>query len=86
MRGFAFLVSLSSLHSALFATTAAYQWPDPQYEVLERLLYEGTDINDNPITILTNSCGKRAGDLSPVAAEWLRLVSVMSGRGWVVHE
>ncbi|KAF8189020.1 heme peroxidase [Pholiota molesta] len=73
MRGFAFLVTISSLHSALFATAAAYQWPDPQYEVLERLLYEGTDINDNPITILTNSCGKRAGDLSPVAAEWLRL-------------
>jgi hypothetical protein len=27
--------------------------------LLEHLLYEGTDINDNPITVLTNSCGKR---------------------------
>ncbi|KAF8189011.1 hypothetical protein BJ912DRAFT_1143207 [Pholiota molesta] len=71
---------MSSLHSTLVEITAAYQWPDPQYEVLERLLYEGTDIDDNPFTILTNSCGKRAEDLSPVVAEWLRLSYHDSGR------
>ena len=68
-------VYFTALVASFVPAPSAYQWPDPQYEALERLLYEGTDINDNPTSILTNSCGTRVANGSPVAAEWLRLVS-----------
>lgn len=73
------MISRNTLCTVLLSSTvlcSAYQWPDPQYEALERLLYEGTDINNLPTSILTNSCGRRVTNGSPVAAEWLRLVSI----------
>lgn len=70
------VLCLASLHGAFLpALVAAYQWPDPQYEALERMLFEGTDNNDKATSILTNSCARRVSNGSPVAAEWLRLVS-----------
>ncbi|KAF9477280.1 heme peroxidase [Pholiota conissans] len=73
MRGFPSLLAIVSLHGALLTTASAYQWPNPRYEALERFLFEGTDINDKALTAITNSCAKRAGSGSPVAAEWLRI-------------
>lgn len=55
---------------------ADYQWPSPQIDALERLLYEGTEFSGFPIATLATNCVERAADSpSPIAAEWLRLVS-----------
>ena len=61
----------------LLATPALgdYQWPSPQIDALERLLYEGTEFSGFPIATLASGCVARAADSpSPIAAEWLRLV------------
>ncbi len=67
----------------LLATPALgdYQWPSPQIDALERLLYEGTEFSGFPIATLATNCIERATDSpSPIAAEWLRLVSKIPSR------
>ncbi|KDR70797.1 hypothetical protein GALMADRAFT_102888 [Galerina marginata CBS 339.88] len=63
--------------SCILTSTSAYTWPSPQYDALEKFLYEGVDINGAPVGTITRGCTKR-GNIGPqnqstVAAEWLRL-------------
>ncbi|KAF5315127.1 hypothetical protein D9619_007522 [Psilocybe cf. subviscida] len=53
---------------------AKYQWPSVQYEFLEGLLFEGTDMLGTPVAQLSEGCKKRDPDApsSTVAAEWVR--------------
>lgn len=58
-------------------TALAYQWPSPQIDALERLFYEGTEFSGFPTASLATDCVERNTDSpSPIAAEWLRLVSI----------
>ncbi|KDR67433.1 hypothetical protein GALMADRAFT_79879 [Galerina marginata CBS 339.88] len=62
--------------SSFIITISAYTWPSPQYDALEKLLYEGSDISGVPIASITRGCatrGQPAEQKSTVAAEWLRL-------------
>lgn len=78
MRGL--LLSLACLSlpllSGLFKVDAKYTWPSVQYERLETLLYEGTDIIGLPVGELAAGCKLRDPNTptSTVAAEWLRFV------------
>lgn len=79
MRGFLRL-SLAYLSLQLFSESfkvdAKYSWPSVQYERLETLLYEGTDIIGLPVGELAAGCKLRDPNAptSTVAAEWLRFV------------
>ena len=61
--------------SLLASQSLAYQWPQPQYEQLEQLLYEGTRADGSNIASIVHPCRKRTGTLSSIPAEWLRFVS-----------
>lgn len=52
----------------------SYTWPDPQYDVLESLLYEGRRSDGSNLASLVHPCRKRAGTMASVPAEWLRFV------------
>ncbi|KDR69064.1 hypothetical protein GALMADRAFT_230872 [Galerina marginata CBS 339.88] len=56
---------------SILTTISAYTWPSPQYDALEKFLYEGIDNNGRGIASLTSGCAKRVQ--STFAAEWLRV-------------
>jgi hypothetical protein len=68
-----FSLTLLASSSAL-----AYTWPSPQYDALEKLLYEGTRLDGQSLADLTSGCKSRQGG-GNVAAQWLRFVSVAFG-------
>lgn len=59
------LLSAASLGSA-------YTWPDPKYEALEAIVYEGRTTAGSSLTALVHPCKKRVGTLASIPAEWLR--------------
>lgn len=62
---------------SLFSYPAnAYQWPSPQYDAVETLLYEGRRSDGSSLSSLVAPCRKRAGTGSSVPAEWLRFVRI----------
>ncbi|PPQ64036.1 hypothetical protein CVT24_008849 [Panaeolus cyanescens] len=64
------LLSLTSYFSSL---TSAYQFPDPKYEALEKLLWEGSRLDGLSLSDSAAGCKHRNGPNSGnVAAEWLR--------------
>ncbi|KDR70676.1 hypothetical protein GALMADRAFT_880845 [Galerina marginata CBS 339.88] len=68
----AFLVLSSS--STVFGAVSNYMWPSPQFDAIERFLYEGTNVFGSAISALADNCQKRQGPpSSTVAAEWLRM-------------
>ncbi|KAF5312801.1 hypothetical protein D9619_003779 [Psilocybe cf. subviscida] len=69
LRGMLWRFSL--LFSYFPLSRAVYQWPSPQYEVLEQLLYEGMDLIGGTTGALASNCAPRMN--TTVAAQWLRL-------------
>ncbi|KAH6908314.1 heme peroxidase, partial [Coprinopsis sp. MPI-PUGE-AT-0042] len=59
------LLSISSLG-------LAYRYPDPRYEALEALIYEGRTTAGSSLAALVHPCRKRIGSSASVPAEWLR--------------
>ena len=55
----------------------AYRWPSPQYDALEEQLFEGHSPDQVNVANLVANCRTRnsKGPESPLAAEWVRLVS-----------
>ena len=62
---------------AIYSTpfVSGYEWPSPQYEALETLLYEGRDFTSSDISSIAENCKVRGSPDSMVVAEWLRFVS-----------
>jgi hypothetical protein len=62
---------------AIYSTpfVSGYEWPSPQYDALERFLYEGRDLATSDISSIIGNCKVRGSPDSMVAAEWLRFVS-----------
>jgi hypothetical protein len=52
-----------------------YQWPSPQYDALEALLYEGRRADGSSLATIVNPCRFRVSTNASIAAEWLRFVS-----------
>lgn len=71
----AFTLSLLPLQSLL--TSAAYTWPSPQYDALERLLFEGRRSDGSSLASIVHPCRKRTGTFASIGAEWLRFVGVV---------
>ncbi|KAF5322146.1 hypothetical protein D9619_001658 [Psilocybe cf. subviscida] len=69
----ALLAAAVTISSYARVTTAAYVWPDPQYEALEGMFYEGTGFNGNIFSVFVADCAKRDSRNTTVAAEWVRL-------------
>ncbi|KAF5322147.1 hypothetical protein D9619_001659 [Psilocybe cf. subviscida] len=69
----ALLVAAVTISSCARVTTATYVWPDPQYEALEGMFYEGTGFNGNLFSSFVADCAKRDSRDTTVAAEWVRL-------------
>ncbi|KAF8183671.1 heme peroxidase, partial [Pholiota molesta] len=53
------------------SSASGYTWPSPQYDALEKLLYEGTRLDGQSLADLTSGCKSRQGG-GNVAAQWLR--------------
>lgn len=69
--------------SSVLTVALAYTWPSPQYDALEKFLYEGTDVNGEFVAFITAGCVHRTAPVSgrqqsTVAAEWLRTVYFLS--------
>ncbi|KAF8809049.1 L-ascorbate oxidase [Phlegmacium glaucopus] len=60
------------LLQSLLISAATYRWPSPQYDALERLLYEGRRSDGSSLASIVHPCRKRTGTLASIAAEWLR--------------
>jgi hypothetical protein len=68
--------ALLLLSSLFFTSAAKYTWPSPQYDAVERLLFQGIRSDGSSLASLVSPCRKRTGTLASIAAEWLRFVSV----------
>ncbi|TFK62533.1 L-ascorbate oxidase [Pluteus cervinus] len=64
--------SAALLCFVLFSDSLAYQWPSPQYDTLETLLYEGRRGDGSSLSSLVHPCRKRPESPAVIAAEWLR--------------
>jgi hypothetical protein len=64
-----------SLAAACLADTQNYQWPSPQYDTLEALLYEGRRGDGSNLASIQHPCRNRPDSNSSIGAEWLRFVS-----------
>jgi len=71
-------LSLLSLIAATPLFADAYTWPSPQYDALESQLFEGRAPDFLNVAKATAACQRRdkTSTSSPVAAEWIRLVSL----------
>lgn len=74
----AFTLLLLPLQSLLTSAAAAYTWPSPQYDALERLLFEGRRSDGSNLASIVHPCRKRTGTLASIGAEWLRFVGVVN--------
>ncbi|KAF9481494.1 heme peroxidase [Pholiota conissans] len=63
-----FFLSVALLASS---SATAYTWPSPQYDALEKLLYEGRRLDGQSMSDLASGCKARPGG-GNVAAQWLR--------------
>ncbi|KAJ3550967.1 hypothetical protein NMY22_g97 [Coprinellus aureogranulatus] len=68
-----FKVFLASWVLASTQSAQAYQWPDPRYEALEMLLYEGRRSDNSNLASTQHPCKNRGSTKASVGAEWLRL-------------
>jgi len=59
---------------------SAYQWPSPQYDALETLLYEGRRSDGSNLASTQHPCKLRGSTRGHIGAEWLRLVRTPSTR------
>lgn len=57
------------------SSISQYQWPSPQYDALEGLLYEGRRSDGSSLASIVNPCRYRSDTNASIAAEWLRFVS-----------
>ncbi|KAF5322145.1 hypothetical protein D9619_001657 [Psilocybe cf. subviscida] len=69
----ALLAAAVTTSSLARLTAAAYVWPDPQYETLEGMFYEGTSFHGNQFAAFVANCAQRDDRNTTVAAEWVRL-------------
>jgi hypothetical protein len=69
---FHFILVLSHAASSL----SQYNWPSPQYDALEGLLYEGRRADGSSLASIVNPCRYRPDTNASIAAEWLRFVSI----------
>jgi len=65
------------LLQSLLTSAATYRWPSPQYDALERLLYEGRRSDGSSLASIVHPCRKRTGTLASIGAEWLRFVGFL---------
>ena len=68
--------ALLLLSSLSFTSAATYTWPSPQYDAIERLIFQGMRSDGSSLAAIVSPCRKRTGTLASIAAEWLRFVSV----------
>jgi hypothetical protein len=71
---FALLLTLA----ASCLSQSQYQWPSPQYDALEGLLYEGRRPDGSSLASIVNPCRYRLSTNASIGAEWLRFVSIPS--------
>ena len=62
------------------SSLAQYQWPSPQYDALEGLVYEGRRADGSSLAAIVNPCRYRPATNASIAAEWLRFVSISFSR------
>jgi len=56
-----------------FTTGEPYHWPSPQYDALERLIYEGNRGDGSNLASIVHPCRKRPTTNASIGAEWLRI-------------
>ncbi|KAF9530746.1 heme peroxidase [Crepidotus variabilis] len=70
------LVTIASVLGFTVPTKINYTWPNPQYDALEKLLYEGTRLDGLSLSDSVSGCKSRDGQegrgTGNVAAEWVR--------------
>lgn len=72
---FRFTLALSLAATCLAADAPNYQWPSPQYDTLEALLYEGRRGDGSNLASIQHPCRNRPDSNASVGGEWLRFVS-----------
>ncbi|KAF9050164.1 heme peroxidase [Panaeolus papilionaceus] len=69
-----FLSFLVLLSHGLISSTLGYEWPDPKFDAMEKLVFEGARADGDDLQSLLGDCFHRGGNRNKttVAAQWLR--------------